>query len=501
MKKPVFRAQTLVLLAISALLFPAGRPAFAQDKAAKIDALMKLYHDYGQFNGSVLVAEAGEVIYKKGFGLANLEWDIPNAPDTRFRLGSITKQFTSMLILQLVEAGKVALDGKLADYLPTYRRDTGRKVTIHHLLTHSSGIPSYTNLPNFGREAGRNPYGVEEFVKTFCSADLEFEPGSQYKYNNSGYFLLGAVIEAVTGHRYEAVLEERIFRPLGMKDTGYDHYESIIKNRAAGYEQSLDGFRNAAYLDMSGPFAAGALYSTVEDLSLWDRALYTDKLLSPTMRALLFKPQIKAGAADYGYGWGVGKKLLPVSKREVSSVSHAGGINGFASIIERLVDDRHLVVLLTNAGGANLRGLSAAIIRILYGEPYDLPKKSIARTLYGIIRENGLEAGIARYRELRKSAAKDYEFNPAALNELGYGLLEQGRVDDAVKIFQLNVEEYPQNANAYDSLAEAYVSKGETALAILNYAKSLELDPANANAAEQLAKLKKKNGGGIPGSS
>src|SRR5687767_8174973 len=163
--------------------------ALAQDKAQKIDELLKTYYDYGQFNGSVLVAEGGKVIYKKGFGMANFEWEIPNSADTKFRIGSVTKQFTAALVLQLVEEGKIKLDGKITDYLPDYRKETGDKVTVHHLLNHTSGIPSYTGLPGFFANESRNPYAVKDFVKKFASGDFEFEPGTKFSYNNSGYFL------------------------------------------------------------------------------------------------------------------------------------------------------------------------------------------------------------------------------------------------------------------------------------------------------------------------
>lgn len=481
-----------ILMSSLMLLFSFSSPLSAQDKAAKIDSLLKLYHDYGKFNGAALVAEGGRAIFKKGFGLANMEWNIPNRPDTKFRLGSITKQFTAMLILQLVEEGKISLEGKLSEYLPYYREDTGKKVTIHHLLTHTSGIPSYTSLPNFADEISRDPYGVEEFVKTYCSGDMEFEPGARFNYNNSGYFLLGAVIEKITGQPYEKVLEERIFKPLGMKDSGYDHHGPIISNRAAGYEQSIDGYANAPYLDMSLPYSAGSLYSTAEDLFIWDQALYTEKLLSANMKELLFKPHFAMGAAAYGYGWGVGKKKLPQSKREVAVISHGGGINGFNTLIERYVDDRHLIILLNNTGGTSLGEMSTAICRILYDEPFDPPKKSIARTLIETIREKDVEAAANQYRELKKEKSSKFDFQPDELNRLGYALLEKDRFDDAIKIFALNVETYPEYANGYDSLAEAYAAKGDKKQAIKCYAKSLELDPGNVNAIERLNELIKE---------
>ena len=230
----------------------------AQDKAKKIDELVSSYNKLRQFNGAALVAYDGQVLLKRGYGLANMEWNIPNEADTKFRLGSITKQFTATLILQLVEQGKVKLDGKLTDYLPDYRKDTGQKITIHNLLTHTSGVPNYTALPGFFQNVSRNPYEVKEFVTKYASGDLEFEPGTKFNYSNSGYFLLGAVVEKVTGKPYEQVLKENIFDPAGMKNTGYDHYDQVINKRAAGYVKTPQGYRNAPYLDMTIPYSAGS---------------------------------------------------------------------------------------------------------------------------------------------------------------------------------------------------------------------------------------------------
>lgn len=210
------------------------------------------------------------------------------------------------------------------------------------------------------------------------------------------------------------------------------------------------------------------------------------------MKELLFKPHVQNPGGAYGYGWAVGKKKLPQSKGEVSVVAHGGGINGFSTLIERYVDDKHLIVLLNNTGGTNLGEMSTAIGRILYGEPYDQPKKSIARTLYETTREKSLEAAMSQYRELKKASPQGFDFRPTELNRLGYALLQAERIDDAIKVFQLNIEAYPENANGYDSLAEAYAAKGEKSLAIKNYAKSLELDPNNANAVEKLNQLIKE---------
>src|SRR5688500_2111138 len=283
--------QARALVACTVIVICAHSVALSQsynsDKARKIDEVLSLANKYQLFNGSVLVAENGKVIHKKGYGHANMEWNILNTPDTRFRLGSITKQFTAALILQLVDEGKVKLDGKVSDYLPTYRKDIGDKVTIHQLLNQTSGIPSYTSVANFRANVSRNPYTVDDFVKQFASSDLQFEPGSKFSYNNSGYFLLGAIIEKVTGQSYDKALKAKILDPLGMKNTGYDLHAPIIEKRAAGYERFGNGYRNAPYLDMSIPYAAGSMYSTVDDLYLWDQARYTDRVVSAQAKALM----------------------------------------------------------------------------------------------------------------------------------------------------------------------------------------------------------------------
>jgi len=366
-------------IALCAILFLFTITTFAQEKAKQIEQLLSKYNEYGQFNGSALVAENGKVIFKKGFGSANFEWNIPNQPDTKFRLGSITKQFTALLIVKLAEEGKIKLDVPITTYLPDYPKENGDKITIHNLLTHTSGIPNYTSVPNFMREKARNSYTPEAFVKTFSSLPLEFTPGEKFNYSNSGYFLLGYIIEKITGKTYEQYLQEVILTPLKMTNTGFDHSEIIIKNRAAGYEKEGKILSNASFIDMSIPYAAGSLYSTVEDLYLWDQALYTNKLLSEKSMELLFKPYIKAWDGSYGYGWGVEETTIGDKKLKI--IEHGGGINGFNTIISRIPADKVLVVLLNNTGGTVLGEMNNSIRAILYKQPYNQAKRSLALDL------------------------------------------------------------------------------------------------------------------------
>jgi CubicO group peptidase (beta-lactamase class C family) len=194
-----------------------GYPAKAQDRLRELDSYFDQWNKTGRLNGSVLVAEKGSVIYKKGFGFANFEWLVPNTPDTKFKLASITKQFTAVMVFQLVQEGMIELDGKLIEYLPLYRKDTGDRVTIDHLLKHMSGIPCY--IRNNLMPPSPEPRSKEEIIRDYLSGDLEFEPGSKYKYSNSGYFLLGAIIEKVTSKSYQENLKERILEPLEISKT------------------------------------------------------------------------------------------------------------------------------------------------------------------------------------------------------------------------------------------------------------------------------------------
>lgn len=469
---------------LAAFLFFFALPLLA-DKAADIDAVAKKFEQFGRFNGSLLVADHGKVILSKGYGKANFEWDVPNTPDTKFRLGSITKQFTSMVVMQLVQEGKLNLDDTIVKWLPDYRKDTGSKVTIRHLLTHTSGVPNYTNIPGFMLNEVRKPARVAEFVTKYCSGDLEFEPGSKYTYSNSGYFILGAIIEKASGKPYEKNLQERIFTPLGMKSSGYDHETPLIRHRASGYVRTPDGVQNSPFIDMTVPFSAGALYSTVEDLFLWDRALYGDKLLDPALKKTMFTPALN----NYAFGWVVTTQKLD-DATTVNTIGHDGGVNGFSTTLVRFPDEQNFVVILDNTSqGANISKLRKTIAQILYGRPYETPKPSLAAAVMKTLKESGAEKAAAQFRELTASKSADYDIDEAEVNQLGYQLLASGKTDDAITIFKLNVERFPKSWNVYDSLAEAYLAKGDRNASTENYKESLALNPANTNAKSAIEKM------------
>lgn len=463
--------------------------SYGQDKVDKLDKLISTYAEYGKFNGSVLIAEKGKVIYKKGVGLADMEWNIPNQPDTKHRLGSITKQFTAMLIMQLVEQGKLKLHVPISAYLPDYPKKSGDVITIHHLLTHSSGIPNMTSFPGFQKNISRNAYSPVQLVNLFADSTLQFKPGERFAYSNSGYMLLGYIIEKVTGKSYEQVLQENIFTPLRMDNTGYDRSGPLLKNRARGYEKNGRRYVNANFIDMSVPYAAGALYSTVEDLYLWDQALYGNQLLRKENMELLFTKHIPSGGSYYyGYGWGIGEIPLGNTTERLETIGHGGGIDGFNTQITRIPSDRSFIVLLNNTGRAPLNEMTNAIAAILYDKSYDLPKRSVAYALADRIEKEGIEAALVYYNEIKDSTG--YYLNEHEMNTTGYEFVQSGRVKEAAAIFKLNIEAFPKSFNVYDSYGEALMALGNKTEAIENYKKSVQLNPGNENG----IKILKNNG-------
>jgi CubicO group peptidase (beta-lactamase class C family) len=327
----------------------------SDDFTSQADALMEPYVKKQTFSGSVLVAKLGKPVYRKGFGFANREWEIPNTPDTKFRLGSITKQFTATAILQLAEEGKLSVNDPVSKYYKEAPASWA-KITLHHLLTHTSGIPSYTDLPGFFDKASKNDLTPVGIIRLTQDKPLEFEPGTSWKYDNTGYIILGYVIEQVSGEKYADYLNHHIFAPLGMKATGYDVFEEVIPHRASGYEFGKT-WTNAPYLAMSLPYAAGSLYSTVDDLLIWDQALLKDQPLKAESEAKMFTPY----SHNYGYGWFIDEEAGH------HRVSHEGGINGFNTLISRFPSDGVTIIVLSNVNTGSVGKIGTQLAGLMFG--------------------------------------------------------------------------------------------------------------------------------------
>jgi len=292
-----------------------------------------------QFMGAVLVARGNDVLLDKGYGFANLEWNIPDSPKTKFRLGSITKQFTAASILLLEERGKLKVDDPVKKYMPDAPA-AWDKITIFNLLTHTSGIPNFTSFPDYRK---LEPFSAtpEELVARFRDKPLDFPPGEKWSYSNSGYVLLGYLMEKISGESYAQFVEDNIFKPLGMVDSGYDSNSTVIENRASGYAPGQNGMVNAGYIDMTIPLSAGGLYSTTEDLLRWEQGLFGGKLLSPASLKKMTTPFKN----DYGFG------LAVRSVNGHEEIAHAGGIEGFSTALAYYPDEKLTVVVLGNVNG------------------------------------------------------------------------------------------------------------------------------------------------------
>ena len=364
MFKPSPVCAAIAVLLAAPLVHAAPDPA--GDVAARIDQVLSATYKADAPGATVIVVKDGKTLLRKAYGLADVERKLPLAADTPMRLGSITKQFTSTAILMLVDEGRIRLDDDITVYLPDYPTQ-GKKITIEHLLTHTSGIVSYTGKPGYAL-AMQKDLTVQQMVDSFKNDPLDFAPGSRYKYNNSGYFLLGAIIEKVSGKTYDKFVEERIFVPLGMTRSAYEGHERDKAPRAQGYTRAPEGFQPSKPISMTQPYAAGSLVSTVDDLARWDAAVSSGKLLQAGSWQRAFTPYtLSTGSSTgYGYGWETGRL------RGAQMIGHGGGIPGFNSFALRLPAEKLYVAVLSNVDSGMAPASEAAYkaAAIAIGKPF-----------------------------------------------------------------------------------------------------------------------------------
>lgn len=356
-KKVLISALISILIMSSSLHSKTGK-----NIEEKLDQYINAYVKTNKFSGSILVAQNNRIVVNRGYGMADYGHKVPNSSKTIFRIGSLTKQFTAMAVLMLEEKGRLDLNDPLSKYMPDYPE--GDKIRISHLLTHTSGIPNHTELPDFNRERRVYDYALHKTIATFKNKPLNFSPGEKFQYSNSGYLLLGYIIEKVSGMPYAKYIEHRIFKALKMVDSGYLNPAKIIENEASGYNRSEGRLIKADYRNLSNAHASGALYSTVKDLYLWDRALYTDKLVKKSSLKKMFTPF----KSHYGYGWGI----VNIFKRKM--VGHNGETEGFRSNISRFINDDTCIIVLSNFEHTPVGKMSMDLAAILFGKKYSLPQ-------------------------------------------------------------------------------------------------------------------------------
>ncbi len=405
---------------------------FSEEKIKEIDKVVNTLYENGQFSGAVLVSIKGKVVYKNAVGYANLEDSIPNTCDTKFRIASFTKPFTAMLILQLDEEGKLLLDGKLTDYLPEFTLDGGDEITIHQLLTHTAGITGESRIPDL-IDIEKMHYTRNGLLDRIMEYDLVYEPGRGREYSNFGYALLALVIENVTGKSYDEVMNENICKPAGMTNTLSDITEMPIENRAVGYTYDyFTGPEEASYLDMSFCLGAGQLLSTVEDLYLFDQALYTDKLLSKKSKELFFNK----------YGWHPARYPYGSGFKKISCYNLEGSINGFQSHTQRIEKDTVLIVALRNVKEAVYEkqivikwasSIASPVISTLYNEDYNLPKKSGAFVIFRTLIESGHEDAEKLHKKMTEGQTDRYYLNKREFKFFEEELIKKGMTEKATE--------------------------------------------------------------------
>ncbi len=335
------------------------QPALAQSTRQTLPRMQQVianYVDNKTFMGSVLVAEGEEVLLSQGYGFADIEWKIPNVPAAKFRIGSITKQFTAACVLLLEERGKLKLTDPIKDYLPDAPA-VWEKVTLYNLLTHTSGIPNFTSGPVWDAYK-QTPHTPDETIALFRNRPLDFVPGEKFAYSNSNYILLGRIIEQVSGLSYDQFLKANVLTPLDMGDTGVDRDTAILPERVQGYDPVPGGFAHAVSASMTIPYAAGFLYSTTGDLLKWEEGLFGGKVLSAASLKTMTTPY----KGDYAMG------LFVLDTKHHGVITHNGTIDGFDDSLNYYPDKRLAIIVLGNVRSEVPDRLAEQLGKVAYGE-------------------------------------------------------------------------------------------------------------------------------------
>jgi len=486
----------------------------SQSLPSKIDNLVNHYADNYEFMGSVLVAEHGRVVFSKGYGLADVDKNMPNTPETKFPIGSISKQFTAMQVTQLVEKGKLRLDNTIADFIPGFPEDPAKKITVEMLLCHTSGLPLPEGIEKYYNASTKEEF-LGEFLKQLAEEGMRFEPGKGYGYSNAGYFILGLIIEKVTGKSYQEVLQKQILDPLNMSDTFCDYKGVEIENMAVSYQKLPDRYITwneelYAYDPAVCNFGAGQLISTVWDLFKFSRSFSSDKLLSKEYMDIYLKmrnvksrhpiPYIsKELVSDffgtYGNGF-VGEISIledPDTHKKEMLYWHDGTLKLFKSNHFHYSGKEQIIIICSNRSFlCEGNEIVLKIHQILNNKPYEHIRIKHSLSQYiseDIAMHAGIPAAIDEYFRFKDDTARFIVPGQDYMIYHGRNAAEQGDLDNAILILQAVLSEFPDSWQAYNALGDVYVIKGDTEQAVQCFKKSLELNPGNTDARQMLKNL------------
>jgi CubicO group peptidase (beta-lactamase class C family) len=462
-------------------------PVLAQTKQTRFSSLMKTYHAYNMFDGAVLVAENGRIIYKEAFGLANREWNIANTTDTKFMIGSISKPLTAMLTLIQVQKGLISLDKTVADYLPEFTGKPAGIVTVRQLLSHTSGMPNYDIMKDFFPRISRQYFEREEYIKVYIDSALAFTPGSKYNYSSWGYFTLGHIVEKVTGKTYAQAMQEDVYDKLGMKNSGSYYHTQVVHKRATGYDYSLGGYTSADFRDQSNTMGTGDIYSTVEDLFKFHLGITSNKLIGKELTDQMLTPGIKP--ADYGFGW-FNKNFKYSNTDSVAVNFHLGMTEGFISFLLRIPSTNSMVVILCNSSPTDFFGITKNLVSVLYDKPVSL-KRPVHKVVESMLGEKGAAAAVAGYRKMKEDTAHFY-IDWISMNFITEQLLLQKRYEEARIIAENNAAEFPDKDLVMVTMGNVYLKLNRKEDAIRFYKKALEIYPGYEEARNRLKELEGK---------
>ncbi|MEM7104756.1 MAG: serine hydrolase [Bacteroidota bacterium] len=468
----------IIALIISTLVFACGTSKAGEDIksdldwekiSTKVDQLVNDYIELGIFSGVVLIAEKGAPVYRKTFGLANRETNTPVTFETTFNLGSMNKSFTKVVIAKLIENGKLSLDDKLVDILAGYNQPMIDQVTISHLINHTSGFGDYAGPDYFSLDLEqRTMVTIAEFAKTM---DLEFPPGDDQMYSNTGYILLGMIIEKISGKSYLQNVREYVIEPLGLANTYIENLANI-PNRSVGYMKTLNGYIDNLDI-LSEPKPDGGFWGTADDVLTFYRAFFHgDQLVSKALRE---KMEFFVMIAPYYEQPQIG---LPL----------AGGANGLNTVHVEMLYEQISIVVLANMDEPIAENIGIGALNIIRNREPETAQLPATLNVYKVYEEKGIDYLKANFEEASSN------FHPAdpkhwILNHLGYNLLNEDEQDKAIELFTLNTELFPEEANVWDSLAEAWLEQGDKSKAIENYKKALSVDPSLPSAKKMLKQL------------
>jgi len=474
--------------------------SFSQNAEFKINELISAYADNGQFNGAILVKKGENIIYKNAFGLANREWNIPNTTDSKFLIGSIGKSITAFMVMILVNDGLINLNNSINDYIPDYSGPGKNRVTIHQMLSHTSGIPDHGAIPDLSKKLVRWSYSSDGYLDLIKDLQLKFEPGTGFSYSGIAYNLLAIICEKVTKKDFADLLKERIFIPLGMQNTKLDKNLDIDEKRAAGYEYHLlEGYMNPSYIEMCHVKGSGGVLSTVDDMAKFNNECFNSrKLLSSELYSKIFTRHIKEWQY-YGYGWWITDRN--VNGHNITLISHGGSTDGYKAYSTRIIEDSIDILLFQNNYYRTELGvkfdyaITNEIIDILYGKKYTLPKKSIAKSLGFIIGHDGIKTAVDKFELL--NADTNYYVNEEELNQLGKELCKNYVLfSEAAEIYKLAIRKYPESFSLYYFYGEL-LSENKNLDAVNCFKKCVDLynnNPENKKFnQEYIAALKKIN--------